>query len=43
MRPDRRAIRWDDPELRIDWPIVDTVIVSEQDGNGPDMTVETHT
>lgn len=37
-----RGIRWDDPTLRIAWPITDGVIVSEKDATWPDLGPETH-
>ncbi|MGC9012596.1 dTDP-4-dehydrorhamnose 3,5-epimerase [Thermogladius sp.] len=33
--PHERCIRWDDPELAIDWPIREGVIVSEKDRKCP--------
>ena len=35
------GIRWNDPRLRIDWPITEGVIVSDKDAAWPDMTSET--
>jgi dTDP-4-dehydrorhamnose 3,5-epimerase len=32
---DERALRWDDPELAIDWPIRDGVILSPRDAAAP--------
>ena len=37
-----RGIRWDDPTLRIAWPITDGVIVSDKDAAWPDLSLETH-
>ncbi len=37
-----RGIRWDDPTLRIAWPITDGVIVSDKDAAWPDFSLETH-
>jgi dTDP-4-dehydrorhamnose 3,5-epimerase len=37
-----RGIRWDDPILRIPWPISDGVIVSDKDAAWPDFSLETH-
>jgi dTDP-4-dehydrorhamnose 3,5-epimerase len=35
-----RGIRWNDPALAIEWPIVDDVIVSDKDGAWPDVQLE---
>ena len=35
-----RGIRWDDPSLRIEWPITDDVIVSDKDRAWPDLALE---
>jgi dTDP-4-dehydrorhamnose 3,5-epimerase len=37
-----RGIRWDDPTLRITWPITEGVIVSDKDAAWPDFSLETH-
>lgn len=31
---DERCIRWDDPNIAIEWPFTDTIIVSEKDRAG---------
>ena len=31
------GVRWDDPRFKIDWPIIQTVIVSEKDQKYPDF------
>jgi dTDP-4-dehydrorhamnose 3,5-epimerase len=35
-----RGIRWNDPEIGIDWPITDGVIVSAKDAAWPDARLE---
>jgi dTDP-4-dehydrorhamnose 3,5-epimerase len=35
-----RGLRWNDPALGIEWPIVDDVIVSDKDGAWPDVDLE---
>jgi dTDP-4-dehydrorhamnose 3,5-epimerase len=32
-----RGVRWNDPELGIDWPAADERIISERDGAWPDL------
>ena len=34
-----RGVRWDDPSIGIDWPIVDDVTVSDKDRAWPDLGI----
>jgi len=32
-----RGVRWDDPVFKIDWPIIQKMIISEKDRNNKDL------